>query len=122
MPLLSFVAAAEDDAAMLLGPELADVEVLAIGGSPDASSDPRVRALTAPPGGAAAARNLALDEAAGDYLWFLEPGTRLEPGALAGVAERLRSAQPDGLLVATGPHQPRARPGPRGRGPPPHPP
>src|SRR4051812_50131479 len=108
MPLLSFVAAAEDDAAMLLGPELADVEVLAIGGAPDASTDPRVRALTAPPGGAAAARNLALDEAAGDYLWFLERGTRLDPRAPAGGAGRPRRAPPGAPLGA-------ARPPPRPR-------
>src|SRR6478752_4357339 len=104
MPLLSLVRveAGDANAEELLGPELPDVEVLVIGGAP-ASGDERVRALPAPAGGLPAARNLALGEARGDHIWFLDGG--LEPGALAGVGERLRSAAPDIVLAAGGHHK-----------------
>ncbi len=104
MPLLSLVLAEAGDANAeeLLGPELPDVEVLVIGDAP-APTDARVRVLPAPAGGLHATRNLALDEARGDHLWFLDG--RLEPGALAGVGERLRSASPDLVLAAGGRHK-----------------
>src|SRR3954447_8895660 len=113
MPLLTFVLVAEGDdvhlgdgAARLLGPELADVEVVVAGGAarlaPPAGGDPRVKVVAAPPGDRAAARNLALDAARGDYVWFLEPEDRLEPGTIAGVAERLRASTPDVLLAGRG--------------------
>lgn len=81
MPLLTVVLAGDaDEAARLQGPELADLEVLTRGGD-------------------------AFGEARGDYVWFLEHGARLAPGALAGVAEALRAAQPDLLLVDGGAHR-----------------
>jgi CDP-glycerol glycerophosphotransferase len=43
-------------------------------------------------------RNAALETARGDYLWFVEPGDIVLPGALERVAERLE-AQPDVLIV-----------------------
>src|SRR5829696_252382 len=115
MPLLTFVLVAEGDdvdlgdgVARLLGPELADVEVVVVG---DASrlatlaGGPRVKIVAASPGDRAAARNLALDAARGDYVWFLEPEDRLEPGTIAGVAERLRASAPDVLLAGRGAHR-----------------
>src|SRR5215213_9281457 len=116
MPLLTFVLVAEGDdvhlgdgAARLLGPELADVEILVVGDASPlatlAGGDPRVTVVDAPPGDRAAARNLALDAARGDYVWFLEPEDRLEPGAIAGVAERLCASAPDVLLAGRGAHR-----------------
>src|SRR3954471_23471231 len=113
MPLLTFVLIAEGDdlqlgegAARLLGPELADVEIVVVGDAsrlaPLAGGDPRVKLVEAPPGDRAAARNLALDAARGDYVWFLHPEDRLEPGTIAGVAERLRASAPDVLLAGRG--------------------
>src|SRR3954451_12656932 len=111
MPLLSFLlvveAGAEDlqtSVQRLLGPELADVEVLAIGGDPAlAERDPRIRPLPAPAGGLAAARALGLEPARGDHVWFLDAGDRLAPGTLAGAAERLRAVAPDLLFAGRGP-------------------
>src|SRR4051794_9860390 len=116
-PLLSFVLVAdggradlEAAAASLLGPELADLEVLVVGDAPGlaalTASDPRVRLVPRPPGDVAAARDLALDTARGDWVWFLEPGDRPAPGTIAGVAERLRASEPDVLLAGRGAHPP----------------
>src|SRR5215217_5963351 len=98
MPLLTFVLVAEGDdvdlgggVARLLGHMLAD--------------GPRVKIVAASPGDRAAARNLGLDAARGDYVWFLEPEDRLEPGTIAGVAERLRASAPDVLLAGRGAHR-----------------
>src|SRR4051794_38730220 len=90
MPLLTFVLIAEGDdlqlgegAARLPGPELADVEIVMVGDAsrlaPLAGGDPRVKLVEAPPGDRAAARNLALDAARGDYVWFLHPEDRPQP-------------------------------------------
>src|SRR4051794_41893512 len=95
MPLLTFVLIAEGDdlqlgegAARLLGPELADVEIVVVGDAsrlaPLAGGDPRVKLVEAPPGERAAARNVALDAARGDYVWFLHPEDRLGPRTTAG--------------------------------------
>src|SRR5215213_80844 len=116
MPLLTFVLVAEGDdvhlgdgAARLLGPELADVEIVVVGDASRlatlAGGDPRVTLVAARPGDRAAARNLALDAARGDYVWFLQPEDRLEPGTIAGVAERLRASAPDVLLASRGTHR-----------------
>jgi CDP-glycerol glycerophosphotransferase len=117
MPLISFVlvvhgeqAYIEECAASLLGQDSGDVELIAID---DASSDhapelldrlaerdPRVKIdhfdQRAGPG---AARNLALDRASGDYVWFVNTTDRLPPGSLTRVAEALRSSDADVLLV-----------------------
>jgi CDP-glycerol glycerophosphotransferase len=45
------------------------------------------------------ARNLTLEEARGEYLWFVAATDRLPAGALAAVAERLRTESPDVLVV-----------------------
>jgi CDP-glycerol glycerophosphotransferase len=45
------------------------------------------------------ARNIALDAAAGDYVWFIVATDTLSPGALAAVAARLDEASPDVLVV-----------------------
>jgi CDP-glycerol glycerophosphotransferase len=73
-PLISFVVAGPTDAEPLLGPELAEAEVVA-----------------------------RSQDATGEYLWFLEGP--LEPGAIAGVAERLRATAPDLLVADSGAHK-----------------
>ena len=45
------------------------------------------------------ARNRSLDEASGDYIWFLEPRDVLLTGSLAHVVERLDATEPDVLVV-----------------------
>ena len=45
------------------------------------------------------ARNLALDSASGDYVWFVETTDLMPPGSLAAVAARLEETAPDALLV-----------------------
>src|SRR4051794_3362078 len=98
-PLLSFVVLG-DGPDGLAGAELADVEVVRVGGAP--GTDPRVRALPAPDGGAAAALDAGLAAAEGEYVWCLEPGAAPAPGAIAAVAERLRAERPELLLVDRG--------------------
>src|SRR3954447_2856121 len=116
MPLLTFVLIAEGadlqrggGAARLLGRELADVEIVVVGDAsrlaPLASGDPRVKLVEAPPGDRGAARNGGLHAARGDYGWSLPPEDRLEPGTIAGVAERLRASAPDVLLAGRGPRR-----------------
>jgi len=99
-PLLTFVIAGGAEPGALLGPELAEAEVLVVGAQPP-SADPRVRALPAD----ARPWDLGLAEAAGDYVWFLEGEARPAPGTIAAVAERLRAAAPDVLLVDRGAHR-----------------
>jgi CDP-glycerol glycerophosphotransferase len=80
-----------DDASPDHGPELLD-EI--------AAADERVRLLhlsTPLPRGAA--RNIALDRADGDYVWFLRTIDRLPPEALARVVARVDETEPDVLLV-----------------------
>jgi CDP-glycerol glycerophosphotransferase len=80
-----------DDASPDHGPGLLD-EI--------AAADERVRLLhlstTLPRG---MARNIALDRADGDYVWFLRTIDRLPPETLARVAARLDETDPDVLLV-----------------------
>jgi CDP-glycerol glycerophosphotransferase len=93
-----------DDASPDHGPGLLD-EI--------AASDDRVRLLhlstTLPRG---TARNIALDRADGDYIWFLRTIDRLPAETLARVAVRLDETRPDVLLVdhetvtALGAHRP----------------
>jgi CDP-glycerol glycerophosphotransferase len=95
MPLLSIVLVAaggqpgvQEGAAALLGPELAGVELVEI----DDAGAPH------------AARNLGLERATGEYVWFIEPGWPPPPGTLAGAGELLRAARPDVLLLDRGRH------------------
>ncbi|HSD78969.1 MAG TPA: glycosyltransferase, partial [Solirubrobacteraceae bacterium] len=116
MPLLTLVLAVhreqghlEELLASLEGQDLADAEVVAIDdASPDhapelldalARRDPRVRVRhLAERSGLAAARNLGLELARGDHVWFVQATGLLAPGAVAAVAGRLR-AGPDVLVV-----------------------
>jgi CDP-glycerol glycerophosphotransferase len=116
MPLLTFVLAVhgeqgylEECVGSILGQPEADLELIAIDdASPDhgpalldqlAERDERMTVTHLDERHGPAARNLGLERAAGDYIWFVEATDRLPPGALAGVAETLRSARPDVLIV-----------------------
>jgi CDP-glycerol glycerophosphotransferase len=117
MPTISFVLAVHSEqaylracAASVLEQRFGDVELIAIDdASPDhapalldelAAADPRVtvrhveRRL-----GRGGARDLGLELARGDYVWFVETTDTVAPGALAAVAERLAAETPDVLLV-----------------------
>jgi CDP-glycerol glycerophosphotransferase len=116
-PRLSFVLVVHGEQAYLqectdslLGQDFADVELIAVDdASPDhgpelldelAARDERVRVrhLTDRVG-LGEARNLALETATGDYVWFVRTTDLLRPGSLATIARRLRSGAPDALLV-----------------------
>lgn len=134
MPLLSFVlvvhreqAYLRECAASVLDQGFADLELIAIDdASPDhapelldelAGEDARVQVRHLPSRlGRGRARNLGLELAAGEYLWFIETTDRLAPGAPAAVAERLAAA-PDVLLVHHSRETPlgRVTPGPHRR-------
>jgi CDP-glycerol glycerophosphotransferase len=65
-----------------------------------AATDDRIRLLhlsTALPRGSA--RNIALDRADGDYLWFVQTTDRIPEDAFARVAARLDDTDPDVLVV-----------------------
>jgi CDP-glycerol glycerophosphotransferase len=116
-PRLSFVlvvhgeqAYLDECTASLLGQDTADVELIAVDdASPDhgpelldelAARDPRVRVRHLERRvGLGEARNLALADATGDYVWFVHTTDMLRPGALPSIARRLRSGEPDILLV-----------------------
>jgi glycosyltransferase involved in cell wall biosynthesis len=50
-------------------------------------------------GGLGAARNAGLDEATGEFVWFVDGDDVLAPGAVAAVLHRLRTFGPDVLLL-----------------------
>lgn len=86
------------------------IEVIAINdGSPDRSGaildeyarhDPRLRVIHLPENiGLGAARNVGLDHATGDYVWFVDSDDWLPPGSVAAVRERLASIRPDVLII-----------------------
>jgi len=88
----------------------ADLEVIAVDdASPDtagqiladrAAADSRLRMIRlAANGGQGHARNLGLEAAAGDYVWFVDGDDVLADGALTAVAETLSVVKPDVLLV-----------------------
>lgn len=94
----------------VLSQSFGDFEVIAVDDcSPDnsgailaeyAARDPRVRVVTAPENvGLGGARNLGLQEAAGEYVWFVDSDDWLAQGALAAVAKRLRDTEPEVLVV-----------------------
>lgn len=87
-----------------------DLEVIGVDdASPDdsgeilleyAERDPRVRPVRlAENAGLGPARNIGLDRAAGEYVWFVDGDDWLVPGCLPHVAERLVATRPDVLIV-----------------------
>jgi CDP-glycerol glycerophosphotransferase len=87
-----------------------DFEVVAVDDcSPDysgailaeyAARDPRVRVVTSSTNlGLGRARNLGLEHAHGEYVWFLDSDDWLSAGALAAVAGRLLDTEADVLIV-----------------------
>ncbi len=133
MPALSFVlvvhreqAHLERCVAAMLDQPFTDVELLAVDdASPDhgprlldelAERHAAMRVIHLPERvGRGAARNLALDAVGGEHVWFVETTDRVAPGALAGIAELLRTGSPDVLLVhhAVADALGRSRPGPQ---------
>ncbi|MDY7085171.1 MAG: CDP-glycerol glycerophosphotransferase family protein [Actinomycetota bacterium] len=94
----------------LLGQSFTDFEVVAVDDrSPDhsgailaeyAARDSRVRVVTAEENvGLGRARNLGLEHAVGEYVWFVDSDDWLAPGSLSAVAARLRSTEADLLIV-----------------------
>ncbi len=87
-----------------------DIEVIAVDdASPDscgaildarAAADPRLRVVHLDRnGGQGAARNLALDMAAGDYVWFVDGDDAVADGAMRAIGKALAAARPDVLLI-----------------------
>jgi len=94
----------------ILGQPVTDIEVIGVDDcSPDdsgeilaeyAARDRRMHAVRLTENvGLGPARNIGLDRAVGDYVWFVDGDDWLAPGCLAEVAERLRATRPDVLLV-----------------------
>ncbi|MEO3820055.1 bifunctional glycosyltransferase family 2 protein/CDP-glycerol:glycerophosphate glycerophosphotransferase [Plantactinospora sp. B24E8] len=94
----------------ILDQPVRDIEVIAVDDcSPDscgeiiteyAARDPRVRAVRLDTNvGLGEARNIGLDRATGEYVWFLDSDDWLAEGCLPVVAERLRRADPEVLVV-----------------------
>ena len=88
----------------------AGIEVIAVDdASPDgcgrildarAARDPRLRVVHLPENaGPGHARNVGLDEATGEYVWFVDADDLLADGALAAAAARLGQDRPDVLLI-----------------------
>ncbi|SCG58618.1 bifunctional glycosyltransferase/CDP-glycerol:glycerophosphate glycerophosphotransferase [Micromonospora humi] len=94
----------------ILGQPFGDLEVIGVDdASPDdsgeilaeyAARDPRVRPVRlAENVGLGPARNIGLDRAVGEYVWFVDGDDWLVPGCLPHVADRLRDTRPDVLIV-----------------------
>ena len=94
----------------LLGDHGCDIEVIAVDdASPDdsariltdrAAADPRLRVVRLDHNrGQGHARNLALEMATGDYVWFVDGDDCAAEGALAAIAKALAASQPDVLLI-----------------------
>ncbi len=88
----------------------AELEVIAVDdASPDGSGrildeyaahDARLRVLHLPANrGLGGARAAGLEQATGEYVWFVDSDDWLAEGALAAIAERLASAKPDVLIT-----------------------
>lgn len=88
----------------------ADVEVVAVDdASPDRCGEllhayalhrPATRPVTLPDNvGLGLARNAGLQAATGRYVWFVDSDDLLPPGSVPAVLERLRTDQPDVLLL-----------------------
>lgn len=87
-----------------LRPQLDDgIEILCVDdASPDHSADlveqllPQARVIRLPAnGGVSAARNRLLDEAAGGYVWFIDPDDLVEPGVIPRLKALLEQHRPD---------------------------
>jgi CDP-glycerol glycerophosphotransferase len=87
-----------------------DIEVIAVDdASPDASgaildqraaADPRLRVVHLDHnGGQGHARNLALEQAAGEYVWFVDGDDMVAEGGLAAITASLAVGKPDVLLI-----------------------
>jgi CDP-glycerol glycerophosphotransferase len=87
-----------------------DIEVIAVNdASPDdsgailaarAAADPRLQVISLDRNcGQGAARNLALGQARGDYVWFVDGDDAAAGGALAAIAAALAATKPDVLLL-----------------------
>ena len=87
-----------------------DIEVIAIDdASPDASgaildqraaADPRLRVVHLDHNaGQGHARNLALEQAAGEYVWFVDGDDMVADGGLAAITASLAVGKPDVLLI-----------------------
>jgi len=94
----------------ILNQSFTDIEVIAVDDcSPDSSGeimaeyaarDSRVKVLSLPENvGLGEARNRGLDLATGEYVWFLDSDDWIAEGCLGKVAQRLREARPDVLIV-----------------------
>ncbi|WP_341718695.1 bifunctional glycosyltransferase family 2 protein/CDP-glycerol:glycerophosphate glycerophosphotransferase [Micromonospora sp. FIMYZ51] len=94
----------------ILGQPVTDIEVIGVDDcSPDAGGDilaeyaardDRVRAVRLDHNvGLGPARNAGLDQAVGEYVWFVDGDDWLAPDCLAEVAARLHPTRPDVLLV-----------------------
>lgn len=87
-----------------------DIEVIAVDdASPDtsgaildqrATADPRLRVVHLDRnGGQGQARNLALEQAAGEYVWFVDADDMVADGGLAAITASLGMGKPDVLLI-----------------------
>jgi CDP-glycerol glycerophosphotransferase len=87
-----------------------DLEVIAVDdASPDGSgrilddraeADPRLRVVHLDRnGGQGQARNLAIEQATGEYVWFVDGDDTVADGGLAAVAAALAAGKPDVLLI-----------------------
>jgi CDP-glycerol glycerophosphotransferase len=87
-----------------------DIEVIAVDdASPDgsgkilddrAAADPRLRVVHLDRnGGQGQGRNLALEQATGEYVWFVDGDDTVADGGLAAVAAALAGGKPDVLLI-----------------------
>ncbi|HEY0697793.1 MAG TPA: glycosyltransferase family 2 protein, partial [Micromonospora sp.] len=94
----------------ILDQPFTDVEVIGVDDcSPDstgeifaeyAARDPRVKVVSLTQNvGLGEARNVGLDQATGEYVWFLDSDDWLAPDCLSAVAQRLRSTRPEVLIV-----------------------
>lgn len=84
-----------------------DIEVIAIDdGSPDrsgeialqyAEKDHRLKVITQKNGGLSIARNKGLDNAKGDYVWFVDSDDYLAPGSIQKIADMISAYSPEGV-------------------------
>jgi CDP-glycerol glycerophosphotransferase len=115
-PLISVIIPVHDVAEYLddcldsvLGQSLAAVEVIAVeSASRDrsgaildarAQADPRLHAMHIAQHGPGRARNAALAQAAGEYVWFVDADDIIPPGSMAAIAETIENERSDVILI-----------------------